>query len=101
MAPSNPDSDFHIRSASSQIPKTYLSKIELGSILFIMWNLHGTSQTFTRGHFLVGSLWRRETFADTRVSLFLNTQGVGCCDDLAALPHRMSLSESVPPAFLT
>lgn len=37
-----------------------------------MWNLHGASQTFSWGHFLVAVfffLCRRETFADTRVSL--------------------------------
>lgn len=57
MTLSNPNSDFHIRSASSQIPKTYLSRIELGSQLFMIWNLHGTSQTFSQGHFLVRSFY--------------------------------------------
>lgn len=34
MTLSNPDSDFHIRSARSQIPKSYLSEIEPGFLTF-------------------------------------------------------------------
>lgn len=93
----NPSSGSHIRYASSWVSYTFLHKIEPGSELFIMWNLHGTQKIFSRFFSR-----RLETFADNGLSPPLRHSRCGLlwwsgCS--ATQGNRQP--KSVPAAFLS